>query len=511
MNSAEASVQTMYPAIAKIVGRGEVQEQKDGQALSVYYGSGIYVAEQGDFGLVLTNWHVVDGSTGLLQVQFPNFTSQGAVILIDKIWDLTAIVINRPPFLPLPISLEVPQIGDELWVAGYGQESGLEGFQMSSGPVLCYSFLNAESFSDVSEPLPGETVTVGTGVRHGDSGGPILNRYGEVAGLLWGSDGFLTMGTFCLRVQAFLTQAQCQMRDRTETAGEFFDLAARGKIVAKKISMPTVPAQQALASSGIYPISRRPVYRRGELPGGGQKNLPVFYKPTVRTDVALHEGITPPSTDAAEPPTRSPEEVSDPGPEFVKAQKKYRAEHRDGFSLPPYPPVESPTLAAQSRTIGRDHPETFVVETAAQSVSSDAEPSNAKSSNAEPSNAESSNAESSNAESSNAESSNAESSNVGVEDISESLSPTRSAEAFQNVSLSDEVPESVLPAPSAGAGTNEGSPEKKSIKEMIPGLPDIPLSDVQTIIVMVVILFLFVNSLRLLAIAAERPKKSKEK
>lgn len=487
-SSVSAEVQTDYPAIGKIVVQGEKVVTAEGETQALYYGSGIYVAEAGDMGLVLTNWHVVSGAHGLLEVRFPNFQSPGQVILADEVWDLAAIVVRKPPFLPVPISLEVPQIGDELWVAGYGHDSGLEEFQVSSGPVLRYSMLDYRWYPSEKGPLPGETLMIGTAVRFGDSGGPILNRSGEVAGILSGSDGDLTIGTFCLRVQAFLTQAQFQLAHLPPDSASFFGQAEGGNIPTKKISVAAVPAQQALASSGVFPISSVPVYTAPR-PRSALRRLPAYYKPATKTDIQAEAG----NGDLKDAETGL-------NHDFIEKRKLYLAAHRNGYTLPPYPPTESPTLLVQRKTIGRRNPEVFPdgmdrpLRSRADSTVSMAM------TGADPLAA------------------------AGADETT-GTAGTTGADDFAQVSLSAE-PGDTFSGKASGEASGETnsettdetqSPEaaadgsvKKKLKEIIPGLPDIPLSDVQTIIVIIVILFLFINSLRLLSIAAERQKKEKK-
>lgn len=303
-----SSVQSEYPAVGKIIGRGEITVKKDEnkETLPVYFGTGCYVAELNDYGIVLTNWHVVSDSKSI-QVVFPDFCSDAVVLLADETWDIAALVIHKPPFLPIPISLEVPQIGDELWVGGYGPEAGLNDFVMHSGKVYQYMILEPE------KDLPAETISIKTGVRQGDSGGPAFNKYGELAGILWGTNGEETMFTFCLRMQAFLTQAQFQLINADQDPNAFFASMSSGKKI-KKIIKATTPAQTALQSSGIYPISTRPVY----LSSDSKKSL---------------EGGTIPSVKGI--PLRHP----------------------------PFPALESPTLLAQREVIGRSHPEVYPEDT----------------------------------------------------------------------------------------------------------------------------------------------------
>ena len=468
-DSAIDPFRSIYPPAAKIVGQGEFQRSAESQVQSIFYGSGCYVAEVGEFGIVLTNWHVVSEAVGPLLVKFSQFETPGTVLMADTVWDIAAVVIYRPPFLPMPISLEVPQLGDELWVAGFGQQSDLNGYQVSSGPVLGYgrpSDTGEEGAGkwnggpDSKATLPCETIQIGTGVRYGDSGGPIINRYGELAGIIWGSDGHLAMGTFCLRLQAFLTQAQFQLMHYRYSAGEFFARAARKEIPLKKIAMPSVPAQSALRSSGIFPISSEPVYTSGsKLPQ--TKDLPPFYKPATVTDI-----------DGAK--------SSAPSKEFLRTQADYRNAHKDGYSLPPYPAISSPTLTAQRKAIGRTHPEVYVDPRYAASrpkASAEVQTTGA--------------------------------SNVAVASTN-SKNPVKFRSAggngasYRGAGLAKADPNPKMAAQTVSDTQGEGAEKEKGAwRKKIPGFPQISLNNLQSILAIVVVLFLFVNSLRLLSIASK--------
>ena len=427
-DSAIDPFRSIYPPAAKIIGQGEFQRSSETQIQSIFYGSGCYVAEVGEFGIVLTNWHVVSEAVGPLLVKFSRFETPGTVLMADTVWDIAAIVIYRPPFLPMPISLEVPQLGDELWVAGFGQHSDLTGYQVSSGPVLGYGRPNDSSEEGTSKwnggpdskaTLPCETIQIGTGVRYGDSGGPIINRYGELAGILWGSDGHLAMGTFCLRLQAFLTQAQFQLMHYRYSANEFFSRAARKEIPLKKIAMPSVPAQSALRSSGIFPISSEPVYTSGS-------KLP---------------------------------QVKD---------------------LPPYPAISSPTLTAQRKAIGRTHPEVYV----------------------DPRYAASRPKQSAEVQATGA--SNVAIASTNSKNSVKFRSAGGSGSSYRNSALAKAAPNPKMAAQTVADEQADGSEkEKGSWRKKVPGFPQISLNNLQSILAIIVVLFLFVNSLRLLSIASK--------
>jgi hypothetical protein len=293
-------VQTRYPAVAKIVGRDDAQVREDGsQTIPLYYGTGTLVAEMGEWGIVVSNWHVVSEARDSIAVKFPTFSSPARVFLRDATWDLAALVVRKPPRVaPIPISHEVPRVGDALWVAGYGESAGLTEFQIQGGRVQNYALLvaeNDEGESDSGEKganesdagkltngvapsaaiaelaasrpenaLLYETLAVDKGVRKGDSGGPIFNRYGELAGVLWGSNGESTMGTYCIRVQYFLTQAIERLA--TLEAERRFDASA-GDLLSWRLEDGVADAEgtelwarAALEKSGVYPISQRPIY-----------------------------------------------------------------------------------------------------------------------------------------------------------------------------------------------------------------------------------------------------------
>lgn len=370
-------VQTRYPAVAKIVGRDAPQAREDGsQTIPLYYGTGTLVAEVGEWGIVLSNWHVVSEARDSIVVKFPTFSSPARVILRDEVWDLAALLVRKPPRVaPIPISQEVPGVGDALWVAGYGKSAGLTEFQIQGGRVQNYALLvttDEESKEPSAAPAEGaasgagksgatfaqdgqfgqtgrskrggltnglasgaaaltatpedaffyETLAVDKGVREGDSGGPIFNRYGELAGVLWGSNGESTMGTYCIRAQFFLTQAigrlaTLEATRRLERPDAPSDelLTWRAEEGVPDATGTEIWARTALEASGVHPIAQRPAYVAAdgrETP----ENL-------LRLDV-----------DSALKRVRTALTV---------------AENSTTTALPPSPPVFSPTFVSQQR------------------------------------------------------------------------------------------------------------------------------------------------------------------
>ena len=178
------SGQTPHPAVVRIVAA-----EQEGASL----GSGVLVDANGKQAIVLTNWHVVRDSRSAVLVQFPDgFQTAGTVVRMDEAWDLAAVVIWKPPAIPVPLAANAPAPGDLLTIAGYGR-----------GPYRAQTGRCTEYLSPGTD-YPKEFVELSAGARQGDSGGPILNERGELAGVLFGQNSGRTIGSCSTRLRTFL-------------------------------------------------------------------------------------------------------------------------------------------------------------------------------------------------------------------------------------------------------------------------------------------------------------------
>lgn len=176
--------QTPHPAIVRVV-----VAEKEGISL----GSGTLIDVRGEWGLVISNWHVVRDAAGPIQIQFANgYVAPATVVKTDSDWDLAALSVHKPSAAPIPLAGAAPQPGEPLSIAGYGSGS----YRVASGRVTQYLAPGVK--------FPYEIVEVSAEARQGDSGGPILNARGELAGVLFGSAGGLTSGSYVGRVREFL-------------------------------------------------------------------------------------------------------------------------------------------------------------------------------------------------------------------------------------------------------------------------------------------------------------------
>jgi len=173
-----------HPAVARII----VPEEG-----AISYGSGTLIDVREKFGMVITNWHVVRDATGTIEVVFPGgFSSKARALKVDADWDLAALVIWKPPVDPVSIAAAAPRPGDQLTICGYGQGS----YRCATGRCTQYYAPRLD--------FPRHMVELDVEARQGDSGGPIFNSEGELAGVLFGAGQGTTLGSFGGRVGAFL-------------------------------------------------------------------------------------------------------------------------------------------------------------------------------------------------------------------------------------------------------------------------------------------------------------------
>ncbi len=224
---------TIHPAVARIVVPGNG---------SVSYGSGTLIYADDQYGLVVTNWHVVNEAAGPVSVHFPDgFYSLGKVQSIDHDWDLAAVVIRKPPRAePVALANRAPRPGEMLTIAGYGSGQ----YRAVSGPCTQYVAPGLE--------FPYEMVELAASARQGDSGGPIFNDQGELAGVLFGEGNGRTSGSYCGRVRWFLSRIVPQLSDPgvqvARTATPPMPASTPGPDPAPLAKLEPPPAPPAVAS-----------------------------------------------------------------------------------------------------------------------------------------------------------------------------------------------------------------------------------------------------------------------
>jgi hypothetical protein len=201
------------------------------------------------------------------------------------------LAIWRPNVEPVPLATAAPRPGEPLTIAGYG--SGR--YRAITGRCIQYVAPGRDQ--------PFEMVELSAGARQGDSGGPIFNSRGELAGVLFGAAWGQTTGSYCGRVRQFLASATDDFR-RLDASSTM--IAHRPQPEAKptgtqRPSVPRVAAGRAQSSGGGVAVRPRSDPRPEEHqadhdPSSGR--LPVVSIPA--------RGSRPPESGTSRPPPLAP-------------------------------------------------------------------------------------------------------------------------------------------------------------------------------------------------------------
>jgi S1-C subfamily serine protease len=143
-------------------------------------GSGVVIDDAGD---ILTALHVVAGAFEITVVFADGSRSAAKLIISQPENDIAVLQPDQPPALIAPAVLGNPaalQVGEEAYVVG--NPFGLYG-SMSAGVISGFDRSFQPSHSD--QELTG-LIQIDAAVNPGNSGGPLLNRYGQVVGIIEG-------------------------------------------------------------------------------------------------------------------------------------------------------------------------------------------------------------------------------------------------------------------------------------------------------------------------------------
>ena len=143
-------------------------------------GTGVIIDDAGD---ILTSLHVVDGAAKIT-VTFADGTRSDAIVAsAQPELDIAVLQAKTLPELFVPAVLGNPgalQVGDEAYAVGH--PFGLYG-SLSAGVISGFDRTFQPKGSGVE--LQG-LIQVDAAVNPGNSGGPLLNRYGQVIGIVTG-------------------------------------------------------------------------------------------------------------------------------------------------------------------------------------------------------------------------------------------------------------------------------------------------------------------------------------
>lgn len=168
--------QAIQPSLVLIQTEGRATNGQGAQGV----GSGVVVSDRGD---ILTSLHVVEAAAEI-KLTFADGTESGAeVTATQPEHDIAVLRASQPPERLVPATLGNPNamhIGDEVFAVGH--PLGLYG-SLSAGVISGFD----RSFQPKnSEQRLSGLIQIDAAVNPGNSGGPLLNRDGQVIGIVAG-------------------------------------------------------------------------------------------------------------------------------------------------------------------------------------------------------------------------------------------------------------------------------------------------------------------------------------
>ena len=144
------------------------------------HGTGIVLDERGT---ILTSLHVVKSALEIKVIFYEGTESQGILAASQPEKDIAVVRTFQPPALLLPATLGNPRFlrpGDDAIVVGnpFGLTNSLSAGSISG---LGRTFIPPNGGQQISGLIQFDAA-----VNPGNSGGPLLNRYGEVMGIVTG-------------------------------------------------------------------------------------------------------------------------------------------------------------------------------------------------------------------------------------------------------------------------------------------------------------------------------------
>ena len=135
-------------------------------------GSGFFIDSNGT---LITNYHVIDdGLSGAIQLYDGTVATIDSVIGYDKNLDIAILSTSAKNTSPVKIADSIIQVGETVYAIGYPEafKLGFSSSTFTSGMVSMHRSIEGYSYIQ-------STVNI----THGNSGGALINKYGEVVGI----------------------------------------------------------------------------------------------------------------------------------------------------------------------------------------------------------------------------------------------------------------------------------------------------------------------------------------
>ena len=213
----------------------------------VYRNSGMLIYRDDRVGVVLTAYHVLKGGPRTnIQVQFPDGNRyQGRVyetvakgISADKLYDCACIEIAAPEAEPIKMAEVKPDAGAAVWVVGYGAGR----YQVRSARVVGYG---QGTWRGAGSEAGTMLMAGNQSAIPGDSGGALLNRAGQLVGVISCSDhntsNTSTTGPSLARIHALCSDERFRWPWRDDVRRISGDIDRIDRDKADRSEIPPLP------------------------------------------------------------------------------------------------------------------------------------------------------------------------------------------------------------------------------------------------------------------------------
>ena len=149
------------------------------EMIEILSGTGFYVSPDGD---VITNEHVVQNCKSI-KLKSADETVDAVIKAVDKENDLALLEANKKPYYIATLRYEQNlKPDDEVTVIGFPMENGrADQYRMRTAKII-----------DTKGPTgQANWVQFSQALEHGNSGGPLLDQYGNVIGVVRGRSSFI--------------------------------------------------------------------------------------------------------------------------------------------------------------------------------------------------------------------------------------------------------------------------------------------------------------------------------
>lgn len=155
---------------AKAAGPAPARRDEDGSSRSSQ-GTGFYVSEVGH---VLTNQHVIDGCATITVTRVGSAPIKARLVAADATNDLAVLDTDRPtPSVP-PLAMRA-RIGESVYAFGFP----LNGILATTGNFTIGNVTATAGLNDDTRHIQ-----VSVPIQPGNSGGPLVDQYGNVVGVI---------------------------------------------------------------------------------------------------------------------------------------------------------------------------------------------------------------------------------------------------------------------------------------------------------------------------------------